>query len=127
MKLYTATIDLVYDVKICIDHEIASDDLLSEVLDYYGEADDYLVKSYGHVGKAFVLLVAEEAARACIRGYGLNSYGVMKYFETAEGFFPLDGSRGVYLVHCDEFEFDYYVNGVEELTEAPELPKPNYE
>lgn len=74
--------------------------------------------------------IAQEALRAQIE-QNLNPYGVMKAFDWndqfsrgIEGFPAMDGSAGIYLTYCENYEFDFSITEVKTSEEKPVLPKP---
>jgi len=102
-KTYVVEWDYKADVRIEIDHDLITDELLHEINNFWGGAEER-IEEEGSVLNAVLKLLAQEALSEQVR----SLYNVAEEFKTEppEGWPKLDGSCGIKLLSCDEVTFD---------------------
>lgn len=111
-------------VTIVIDRDIITDEVLHEINNYRSDSELRLLQSRGCIETAVVKLLANQALVFQIT-YNYNSYGVMNQFSREEGWLPMDGSKGILLLHVDEIEFDSTITSCDIMHSMPKPPKGN--
>ncbi len=118
------------DIILAVDHDKVSDKFLQEINDFWSDAAWRLSQSNNDICLVVLKLIAAKCFHLAVSN-DYNPYGVMDSFnddDETEGFPPLDGSLGIYLVNMDTLEIeddDISLISTTELTEKPKLPQGN--
>lgn len=118
------------DLILAVDHSKASDNFFHEINDFWGDAAWRLSQSKNDICLTVLKLIAAKCFHLAVSN-DYNPYGVMDSFndgDETEGFPPLDGSLGIYLVNMDGFNIEddeIFLISTTELIEKPKLPQGN--
>lgn len=89
---------------------------MEEAVRFWVCGDERLEQSEGDVMQAYFKLLCQEMI---VESIELNKVGMLRHFKEAEGWFPLDGSKGVTLLDVSGFKFEpAFFNVVEQRTTA---------
>lgn len=129
IRRYTTTLEVTeasFEVTVAIDHDNPlSDEAINSACEH--TVDYELVAECETNTDAFLKALAINCFRLQAEKT-LNAYGVMKHYEDADGWPPLDGSWGIQLVDVDLIDFrpEYIELGDwVELEEMPKQPQPS--
>lgn len=116
------------ECKVAIDESKASEKLLHEINNFWGDSKSRLREAKGDVAKAVAKMLIKHCFSLQHVNYGLNSWGVMQCFdwdkgEGQEGWPKMDGSEGIAIISCEvpEIELDFF--SAEEVDSMPSIPK----
>jgi hypothetical protein len=118
------------DITLAVDHEKVTEKLLHEINDFWGDSSWRLSQCKNDICLVVLRLIAAKCFYLAI-SKDYNPYGVMDCFndgDETEGFPPINGSCGIYLVNMDSFEIaddEIELISTIELNEKPTLPKGN--
>lgn len=117
-----------HEVHISVEDSKLAKNTIKDIHSYF--VDSKVAKHSSEQEILVVEYIAEAALHAQIE-QNLNPYGVMKAFDWndqfsrgIEGFPAMDGSSGIYLTYCEDYEFDFSITEVKTSEEKPVLPKP---
>jgi hypothetical protein len=102
-KRYLVQYDWTYDMNVTIDHSIMTDEKLHEMNNFWSGAEDRLREAGGDITKAVLKMLALRAFIMTVTE--LDPEGMFRRGEV-EGWYPMDGSEGIWLTHLDQFELD---------------------
>lgn len=122
---YTADDFAGNEVSITIDRDICTEEVLTELNNHWSDAKSRVRDALGDVEKAYVQFLANMCIRIQIEK-GYNSYGVMNYFKDAEGFIPMDGSKGILISSVSVPDLDLTCYDPDEVAEMPAKPRGNF-
>lgn len=118
------------EVVICVDLNVATEDMLHEINNFWCGSEERLAEADGDVLTA----VINNLARVCfiiLMKYDWNAYGLMMEFDYDEGGIEgwprMDGSDGFLIQYSEPPEitpFDLDI-AVEEIKDMPVAPVPN--
>lgn len=110
IKKYNIEYDLKVNVYVEIDHSIATDEILKEIIEFWTGSED-LVKQAGGVLNAVLKMLTRTCLYLQIET-GYNVTGIIEKFDWdarnggQEGWPKMDGSYGIKLLRVDEFKLD---------------------
>jgi hypothetical protein len=102
-KHYLVQYAWMYDMSVTIDHSIMTDEKLHEMNNFWSGAEERLRDAGGDVTKAVLKMLGLRAFIMTVTD--LDPVGMFCRGEV-EGWYPMDGSHGMWLTHLDYFELD---------------------
>ncbi|PVY74763.1 DUF2528 family protein [Pectobacterium versatile] len=93
------------DLVVEVDHDLVTDDTLTEINTFWGDSSSRLRDADGNV----LIAVLKMLGRRCFQlttAYGYSVQELVREFETIEGWPFMDGSEGFKIIDCDELAFD---------------------
>ncbi len=96
----------VNDFIVVFDENEETDKLCHEINDFWGGNKDRLFDAQGCIYKCVTRLIAHEIIRLQMRSsfYCGEDAATKAFSEGIEGFPPIDGSCGIKLKYCEDFE-----------------------
>lgn len=98
-----------FDVKVTFNKDDETKKICHATNDFWGGSEDRLSESDDCIYKCVTRLIADEIIKLQMRtSFNCGEESVIKAFnEGIEGFYPIDGTCGIKLDYCDDFELRY--------------------
>lgn len=112
------------EVRIAIDTNKISEKTIKELNDFWAASEDRVLEARGDITRAYVKFLAEHALGVASSNL-YNHYGVMRWYDDAEGFCKMDGSAGILIHYCSVMEYDACIVRTHIANEMPSKPKGN--
>ncbi len=119
-----------YSIVFAVDHNLVMEKIKDWHLlnDFWGGAGGRLFMADGDIVNAVLGYLAQVCFGVQVSD-GLNTYGVMTFFDDAEGWPKMDGSFGILIKSMDLFEFNFQPSvdiSKKKISEMPAKPKGNW-
>lgn len=107
-KIYTLEHEDTWsEIKIQIDFDVPDvEENIKLMVEFWYGWEDRLAMEDGDYVDTFLKQLASNALRLSIEGNSLQ--GILHYFENAEGWMTLDGSRGIEILSVDSYSIEEY-------------------
>lgn len=92
------------DLVVEVDHDVVTNDTLTEINTFWSDSSDRLRDADGDVLIAVLKMLAQRCFQLTT-AYGYSVKGLVLEFETIEGWPRMDGSEGFKIIDCDELIF----------------------
>ena len=115
IKRYAVTWFDTLTLTVDIDHDIVTDELLTQINTFWNGADDRLQDADGNVLIAVLKMLGQRCWPLVI-DHCCSEKELIQVFDGMEGWPKMDGSSGFKIIQCDELEFDSYDIAVDEAS-----------
>lgn len=104
----TVTIADYFDFKVEFDTNIETEQICNEINNFWGGGVERLENADNCIYNCVTRLIANEIIRLQMKSsfYCGESNAIKAFNEGIEGFYPIDGSCGIKLIYCDDFELN---------------------
>lgn len=104
----TVTYEDIFDVRIIFDDNEETKKNCNEINDFWSGAGNRLSDANGCIYRCVTRLIANEIIRLHMKSsfYCGVDAAIKAFNDGIEGFFPIDGSFGIKLDDCDDFELN---------------------
>ncbi len=104
----TVTIADYFDFKVEFDINSKTEEVCNEINNFWGGNEDRLEAANNCIYNCVTRLIANEIIRLQMKSsfYCGEDAALKAFSEGIEGFYPIDGSYGIKLTHCEDFELN---------------------
>lgn len=104
----TVTIADCFDFKVEFDINSKTEKICNEINNFWGGNEDRLEAANNCIYNCVTRLIANEIIRLQMKSsfYCGEDAAIKEFNKGIEGFYPIDGSYGIKLIYCDDFELN---------------------
>lgn len=101
--------DSSFEVRVIFDNNKSTEKICHEINNFWGGSEDRLNKANDCIYQCVTRMIADEIIKLQMRTslYCGVEAAIKAFSEGIEGFYPIDGSYGIKLDYCDDFELEY--------------------
>lgn len=101
--------DASFEVRVIFDNNNSTEKICREINNFWGGSEDRLNNANDCIYQCVTRMIADEIIKLQMRTslYCGVEAAIKAFSEGIEGFYPIDGSYGIKLDYCDDFELEY--------------------